>query len=204
MNIKTASLKPFYLKYAGAIASIREVSSTSQSSVEMIVASGQAKAFLVPHYNVLNYGRDLNEYLTMANVFPVEKNAWQNISSKYMFELGIQERDMAIIKGNFVVITGVAYGAEHVNDIPTAKYLYKVYFHEQYNYTLSYLLPVNAKSQHLDKYITSIKCIEQVTGHNLLDGLAETVKKTVINGVAYSHEYWVAPNQLERECLVVE
>jgi len=204
MGIKVATRKPFYLKYSGAIAPIKEVSLTSQLSLEQLIASGQSKAFLVPHYNVVSVGSQLHEFLTMANVFPVNLNAWKNSISQLMFELGANEREMAKNKGEFTVIAGVSYDAKHINNVPSAKYIYKVYFHEQYNYTLSYLIPVAARSENLNDYITSIKCIEQVTGHSLLSGLGEDTKNSVINGVAYSSEHWVAPNQVERECLIVE
>jgi hypothetical protein len=200
MKANLAANPPVYLRYNGSHIQIDAVKADEQLKPNDITASGQSKAFLIPHYNVLSKTSQVNNFITMANVFPVNKAAWKSRSSDMMFELGANEREMALNKGDFKVLTGVVYHDNLVKGLPSAKYIYKVYYHEKYDYTLSYLIPVESESSNLPDYITSIKCIEEISGHVLLSGLPSNTKSSIQHGAAYSNKHWVAPNSKESEC----
>lgn len=202
MKSSLSSKKPVYLRNTGMYAPIEGVSMNEQTSPAQIINSGQAKAYLIPHYNVLSHASQVTKFLTMANVVPVKKELWSNRLRGMMFELGVNERKMALNKGDFNVISGVVYGNELIDEVPSATYLYKVYYHSQYDYTLSYLIPVKAKTNVLSSYLSSVKCIEEVSGHTLFSGFATSMKQSIENGVAYSSKHWASPNHKESSCLL--
>lgn len=200
MKSSLSSKKPVYLRNTGIIAPIKGISIDEQISPSQIISSGQAKANLVPHYNVLSHASQVTKFLTMANVIPVKKDLWSKRLRAMMFELNVNERKMALRKGDFNVISGVVYDDELINEVPTAKYLYKVYYHSKYDYTLSYLIPVKAKTNVLSRYLSSVKCIEKVSGHALFSDFEPSIKQSIENGVAYSSKHWASPNHKESSC----
>ncbi|MFT7008989.1 MAG: hypothetical protein ACJAXJ_003537 [Colwellia sp.] len=202
MKSSLSAQKPVYLRSTGMHSPIRGISIDDQTSPTQIIKSGQAKAYLVPHYNVLSHASQVSKFLTMANVFPVKKELWSSRLRGMMFELGANERTMALTKGDFDVVSGVVYDDELIDEVPSAKYLYKVYYHSKYDYTLSYLIPVKAKTNVLSSYLTSVRCIEEVSGHTLFSGFAASMKQSIKNGVAFSSKHWASPNHKESSCLL--
>jgi hypothetical protein len=203
MKASLAAKPPVYLRSTGTHVPVAGVKSDEQLKPSQIIASGQSKALLIPHYNVLSHAAQVNEFITMANVFPAIKADWQGLSRDMMFKLGANEREMALKKGDYMVLSGVVYHETLIKGVPSAKYIYKVYYHDQYDYTLSYLIPVKPKSQELNDYITSIKCIELVSGHKLFSGFSDTVRNSILDGVAYSNKHWVSPNGKEGVCVLI-
>jgi hypothetical protein len=200
MRASLAAKPPIYLRYTGLHTPVTSVPVEHQSTLAKIFKSDQTKAFLIPHYNVLNKASQAEVILTMANVIPVRKTDWKKGSGELIFELGANERVMALEKGDFMVVSGVVYHEELVKGIASAKYIYKAYYHDKYNYTLSYLIPVDAKSTVLSTYITSVRCIEKVSGHVLFSGFDNEIKSSILHGVAHSNKHWVSPNQKEATC----
>jgi hypothetical protein len=193
---------PVYLRYNGSHLPVPEVKHADQLKPSQIIASGLSKAFLIPHYNVLNRASQVNKFISMANVVPVNSKDWRERSSDLMFELGANEREMLLAKGDFMVFSGVVYHDKKQKGVVSAKYIYKVYYHSLYDYTLSYLVPIKPNSPDLNKYITSINCIEKVSGHKLFSGYPLDVQKSIKNGVAFDKEHWAAPNSEAGICVL--
>lgn len=203
MRASLAASSPVYMRYNGSHSPIMEISLDEQLQPEQITSSGQSKGYLVPHFNVLDSASQSQKFNSMVNVVPVKKSDWIRHSSDLMFDLGANERLLALKKGDFSVLSGVIYDEDTIMGIPSAKYIYKVYYHNQYDYTLSYLVPVSAQSSKVDDYITSIQCIEKLSGHRLFSGFPDELKESIKSGVAYDKNHWASPNSKESECALV-
>jgi hypothetical protein len=176
-----------YITKTGWYSNVSSVSLNEQVLPRSYLDKGYDLAYLVAPYltNELSGSESLNN---MSNMFPINSSDWRGKFGDFIWWINQNERLLAVRKGEYKVVTGLHY--------PTAgavspTHIYKIYIHPEYNATLSLFLPITSRvNSNIEKYITSIDCIEKRTGLNLTIGLKAEDESDMENKKARSFEVW--------------
>lgn len=104
------------------------------------------------------------------------------------------ENQWMIEKKNLWVFAGPVYeqSSKTAGGLLIPSHFYKVYYDEKLNSTISFLIPHGDNgARQLGEHISSVDCIEEVTGLDLLSKLPDPVENDLENATAKDFEFWV-------------
>jgi len=153
-------------------------------------------AYLVAPYSI-NVSQNVNMLNSMNNHFPISTEDWRGRFADVLWDINQQEKNLAIKKGPYQVITGLHYPTSGPVK-PT--HLFKIYIHQMYDTTMSLFIPINSSlTNDISRYITSIDCIEKKTSLNLHVGLKRSVESDMENKKARNLDIWAVKDGLINE-----
>ena len=138
----------------------------------------------------------LKESFLLSNVIP-QKPSFNRGGSGPDGVWGALEdyvRRWAVTRNGIYVVSGPVY--ETVidvvgNGIQVPSHFYKVIYDPEYMASIAFLVPHAKKpAARLPGYVTTIDCIESLTGLDFLGSLDDDDEADVENGTAYNFDYW--------------
>lgn len=159
--------------------------------------SGYDRGHLAPAATIDYSRKALDETFLLSNIVPQlpgfnrdgwgYKGAWGALEHKV--------RSMVVKIGEVNVITGPIYSKSESktvgNSVPVPTHFYKLIIDPEYNSVISFVLPhVSNSSNELPNYITSVDCIESMTGLDFLSELPDNIENDVENGKAKGFNLW--------------
>lgn len=185
-KVAKSELKTFVVNQ-GVYSPVKGLSEHLQVDISAFNGTDLDKAYLVAPYQLAKNERSIKNAFSMSNIIPIKSDIWRGELKQLLFKLDMLERDIFSQKGSVVAIYGAVGGSE----MHQPEYLYRIYYQELYDLTISYLIPVKSGlGTNVSDYITSIQCIEEKAGISMLDVLNEPIQSDIKNRRATSTTVW--------------
>lgn len=158
--------------------------------------SGYDRGHLAPAASMDFSYEAMKESFLLSNMVPQKAGFNRYGFGKYGAWGALEDyvRTWAIRRGEIYVVTGPVY--EEVIDvigdgIEVPSHFFKVIYDPEYKASIAFLIPhIEDTAPRLIDYITSIDCIESLTGLDLLSAVDDVDEDDIENGVAYDFQYW--------------
>ncbi|MFA0809426.1 DNA/RNA non-specific endonuclease [Microbulbifer epialgicus] len=167
-----------------------------QANLNDYKGSGYDRGHLAPAASMDFSYAAMKESFLLTNIVPQKPGFNRYDLGKYGVWGALEDyvRKWAIRRGEVFVVTGPVYKEtiDIIGDgIEVPSHYFKIIYDAEYKASIAFLIPhVENTAVRLPKYITSIDCIESLTGLDVLNAINDADENDIENGVAYDFQYW--------------
>lgn len=177
-------------------ASDMEVPEKYRATLSDYKAAGYDRGHLAPP-QLMSYSFDaMKETYLLSNIAPQKAGLNRYGYTKYgaWGALETYERSWALKRGQLHVYAGPVYKSPSEvigSGIQVPSHFYKIFYDPQYTASIAFLIPhVEDTAPQLAAYITSIDCIEEITGMDFLNQIESPLQQDIENAAAYNLNFW--------------
>jgi endonuclease G, mitochondrial len=173
-----------------------EIPKEHRSSLSDFRGSGYDRGQMAPA-DLMNFSYEaMKESFLLSNTVP-QKSGFNRYNFGHYGVWGALEsyvRNWAVSRNEIYVISGPVY--QSVVDVigsgvEVPSHFYKIVYDPEYKASIAFLIPhIEDTAVRLPDYVTTIDCIEFVTGLDFLNGIKGDDEADIENGLAYDFDHW--------------
>jgi endonuclease G, mitochondrial len=173
-----------------------EIPKEHRSNLTDFRGSGYDRGHMAP-VNLMSFSNDaMKESFLLSNIVP-QKSGFNRYSFDRYGAWGALEnyvRNWAVSRNEIYVISGPVYQSVIDvigNGIEVPSHFYKIVFDPEYRASIAFLIPhIEDTAVRLPDYVTTIDCIESLTGLDFLKSINGDDEADIENGLAYDFDHW--------------
>lgn len=158
--------------------------------------SGYDRGHMAPA-NSMDFSYDaMKESFLLSNIVPQKPGFNRYGFGRYGAWGALEDyvRNWAVSRDGIYVISGPVYQSVIDvigNGVQVPSHFYKIIFDPEYKASIAFLIPhIDDAAVRLPNYVTTIDCIESLTGLDFLNGIRGDDEADIENGVAYDFDHW--------------
>ena len=166
------------------------LSRNKQSEKADYASSGLIGANLLPLYLLTSEPAKQRRLQAMNNIYPISPNKLKGNYGVAIAKGHEKDAYYRIDKGEYQLLVGLVY--PDISELEEPSHMFKVYYSDLYDLTLSLLFEVDNKLKHpvSGDNIVSIDCIEKLAGIDIKLPVSHNVELDIENAKALTTDVW--------------